>query len=796
VKKTDKFDKLPILRIDDVVLFPSIIQPVLVKGKANVNLVNDALIGSRVIGIFTAPAKKTRKSRMIGCAANILKMFQQPGGELRIIVQGVERIELIETVETEPYEIAEIVRLETIAEEDSESQALFRTAREMFIDVVQKSPFFPDEIESAVYQLDEESKLADFIASNLTTSVEEKRAVLYELNIRERLEMVIGQLHKELKLLELTGRIQDKINSELNKSQRDYFLREQLKAIQQELGEEEPDAWESEIDDLGSQIEKAGMPEKVLQTARKELERLQSMPPASPEYTISRTYLDYLIALPWHIKTDDRIDLIEARKILNKDHFDLSEVKDRILEFLAVKKLRGKIRGPILCFVGPPGVGKTSLGKSIARSLGRKFYRFSLGGVRDEAEIRGHRRTYIGALPGRILQGMKEVGTINPVFMLDEIDKISSDFRGDPASALLEALDPQQNSEFMDHYLDVKYDLSEVFFICTANVDYAIPDALYDRMEVIEIPGYIAEDKLEIAKRYLIPRQIEENGLKKSDIKINKTALRKIISDYTQEAGVRELERKIAGICRKVARRFAEDNTDPVTVTPDNLEEFLGRKKKYSEMASAKDQIGIATGLAWTPVGGEILFVESSIMKGARGVTTTGQLGDVMRESATAAVNYIRANVEKYGIDENYLEDRDIHIHIPAGATPKDGPSAGVTLATSLLSLLLGKPVDHKVAMTGEISLRGRVMPVGGVKEKILAAYRAGIKEVVLPKDNEADLDEVPEKVREKIKFHLVESLEEVFALAIRGYKLLVPDKPKRTTVSRKADGTTVTAHI
>ncbi|HFE62962.1 MAG TPA: endopeptidase La, partial [Caldithrix sp.] len=578
-------------------------------------------------------------------------------------------------------------------------------------------------------------------------------------------------------------------NNEVDRNQREFILREQLKAIKEELGEdEEEDEWEAEVENIRKQIKKAKMPREIEKVALKELERLAEMPPVAAEYTISRTYIDWLVSLPWGKETKDNMDISYAIRILDEDHYDLKDVKDRILEFLAVHKLKKQTKGPILCFAGPPGVGKTSLGKSIARAMGRKFVRYSVGGIHDEAEIRGHRRTYIGALPGRIIQMIKEAGTRNPVFMLDEIDKLGTDFRGDPASALLEALDPQQNDNFVDHYLDVKFDLSRVMFITTCNVLYNIPPALLDRMEVIEIPGYISEEKVQIARKYLVPRQIEENGLKKSYLKFRIDAIERIILDYTHEAGVRNLEREIANICRKVARRFAEGDRTPVTISAEDVPKYLGPPKNFPELAGIKDEIGIATGLAWTPVGGEILFIESTAMKGGKHLTLTGQLGEVMRESAQAALSYIRTHAEKYNIDPDFFKNNDIHIHVPSGAVAKDGPSAGVTIATSLLSLLTRQPVRHDVAMTGEITLRGRILPVGGIKEKVLAAKRSGISAVVLPKRNEKDLIEVPENIRKKMKFVFVEKLSEAFAFALRGTSDAVSKNKravKRKTVIR-----------
>jgi ATP-dependent Lon protease len=583
--------------------------------------------------------------------------------------------------------------------------------------------------------------------------------------VEDRLIRLLTYLNRELELLKLGNKIQSEVKNKIEENQKEYFLREQMKAIQKELGEK--DERTAEIEELKGRIEKAAMPKEAKEAAEKELDRLSKMPPQAAEYTVSRTYLDWLVNLPWSSGTEDTLDIVKAKEILDNDHYDLVDVKDRILEYLSVRKLKSTSKGPILCFVGPPGVGKTSLGRSIASSMGRKFVRYSLGGMRDEAEIRGHRRTYIGSLPGRIIQGIKRAGSINPVFMLDEIDKVGMDFRGDPASALLEVLDPEQNNAFSDHYLEVPFDLSKVMFITTANVLDTIPRPLLDRMEVLRLPGYILEEKLEIARKYLIPRQIDENGLKRGQIRFTNAAMRKIVDQYTREAGLRNLEREIGTCCRKVARAVAERREKKVTITPDKVTEFLGQRKFFSDVAQRKDEVGVATGLAWTPVGGEILFVEATAMPGGKGLVLTGQLGDVMKESAQAALSFIRSHTKKFKIPDDFFAKQDIHIHIPEGATPKDGPSAGVTLATALVSLLVNRPVKHDIAMTGEITLRGKVLPVGGIKEKVLAAQRSGIHRVILPKLNEKDLAEIPEHIRKKMKYFFAEWLDDVLDLTL-----------------------------
>ncbi|MGD8628083.1 MAG: endopeptidase La, partial [bacterium] len=627
------------------------------------------------------------------------------------------------------------------------------------------SPHLPDELHVAVMNIDNASRAADLIASNINLSTSEKQEILETYETGKRLEKLIGYLNRELQVLELGSKIQSEVKTELDKSQREYYLREQLKAIRRELGE--ADERTMEIEELKGKIESANMPKDARQAADRELDRLGKMPPQAAEYTVSRTYLDWLINLPWAEGTKDNLDVAKAKEILDEDHYDLDKVKERILEFLAVRKLKADTKGPILCFVGPPGVGKTSLGKSIARTLGRKFTRISLGGIRDEAEIRGHRRTYVGALPGRIIQGIRKAGSNNALFMLDEVDKIGADFRGDPAAALLEVLDPEQNSFFSDHYLEVPFDLSRVMFITTANVLVTVPAPLLDRMEVIELPGYTDEEKVEIARKYLIPRQLEAHGLTAKTLAFEDDAVRLLISEYTREAGLRNLEREIGNISRKVARKVAEGKRGRTTITSEGVHDYLGPRNFFREVAERTMVPGVATGLAWTEAGGDIIFVETSMMKGGKSLNLTGRLGEVMRESAQAALTYVRSRADELKVDESFYENYDLHVHVPHGGVPKDGPSAGVTIATSMLSLLTKRPVRADVAMTGEITLKGRVLPVGGIKEKILASRRAGIRNVILPSKNEKDLIEVPEIVKKGLNFIFVDNLDEVFEHAL-----------------------------
>ncbi len=762
--------ELPVLPMSNILIFPYVVAPLILSDEARIAVVNEALSDRKMVALFALKSKDggTGPDNLykIGTAVFILKMFRLPDGGMGLMVQGLSRIRLESVLQKEPVLKARIALIPEDEKRSIKIEALVREITELFQQIVSLSPLLPDELGQAVTSVDSPGRLADLIVSNLRIDVAERQTILETLDNESRLIKLLTLLTRELELLKLGNKIQSEVKNKLEESQREYFLREQLKAIQKELGDKDDRA--TEIEELKKAIETAQMPQEAKEQADKELDRLAKMPPQAAEYTVSRTYLDWLVTLPWHKTTDDRIDVLRAKTILDEDHYDLKDVKDRILEFLAVRKLKESSKGPILCFVGPPGVGKTSLGKSIARAMNRKFVRYSLGGMRDEAEIRGHRRTYIGSLPGRIVQGIKKAGSNNPVFMLDEIDKVGTDFRGDPASALLEVLDPEQNMSFSDHYLEVAFDLSKVFFITTANVLDTIPRPLLDRMEVLRLPGYIEEEKLQIARQYIIPRQMDENGLKKGQIKFTDKAVRKIISEYTREAGVRNLEREIGSCCRKMARRIAEGKKNDARVAPDTVPAFLGPRKFFSELAQRKAEVGVATGLAWTQVGGEILFVEATSMTGGKGLVLTGQLGDVMKESAQAALSFIRAHAVEFKIPDDFFSKADIHIHIPEGATPKDGPSAGVTLATALVSLLTGRPVKHDIAMTGEITLRGKVLPVGGIKEKVLAAKRSGINKVILPKLNEKDLDEIPEHIRKTMSFTFVEWLSEVFDLALK----------------------------
>jgi ATP-dependent Lon protease len=699
----------------------------------------------------------------IGTLVNIVRMMRSPEGHIHLILRGLARVRIEEWTQTDPYLKARYSIVDETVEQTIEVQALVNSVLDLFRRMVQLSPHLPDEAIHLVASLTSPAQIADVVVSALNLTPQDRQRFLEMTDPVQRLKELVPLLSREIQVLELTQKIQEQARQELDKAQREFILRQQLREIQKELGETP----EAEIEELKQKIEEAGMPEEVKEVALRELDRLSKMHPAAAEYTVSRTYIDWLISLPWNKVTEDNLDIAHAKKVLDEDHYDLDDVKERLLEFLAVRKLKQDTKGPILCFVGPPGVGKTSLGQSIARALGRKFVRISLGGVRDEAEIRGHRRTYVGALPGRIIQGLRQAGTKNPVFMLDEVDKLGFDFRGDPAAALLEVLDPEQNHSFVDHYLDVPFDLSQVLFICTANITDTIPPALLDRMEVIRIPGYSHEEKLQIAKRYLVPRNLKEHGLTEDHVEFTDEALSVIIKQYTREAGVRNLSREIANICRKVARRVAEGNTEKVVVTPENIAEFLGPPKFLEEIAERKPQVGVATGLAWTPFGGSVLFVETTKMPGKGSLIITGHLGEIMKESAQAALSYVRSRSEQLGIPEDFFSKHDIHIHVPAGAIPKDGPSAGITMATALASLATNRPVRHDVAMTGEITLTGRILPVGGIKEKVLAAKEAGITEIILPAQNEKDLVEIPEHIRNALRFHFVENMDEVLELAL-----------------------------
>ncbi len=786
-------DLLSILPLRDTVLFPQAVLPLAVARVPSVRLVDDALGGSRLIGAVTQcdPAVEEPGPddlHAVGTAALIHKVLKQPDGTLRLVVQGIARFRIVEIVQREPFlraRVEEVVEAEPAAG-DLEVEALTRSAANLFQKIIALSPMLPDELAGVALNITDPARLTDVIGASLPTlgSVT-KQDLLETADIRRRLDKLIAALTKEAEVLELGSKIQSQVQSEMSKTQREYYLREQMKAIQKELGE--GDERSQEIGELRQKIEAAGMSEEARKEALRELDRLAKMPPAAAEYTVARTYLDWLVALPWQKETADQLDIAQAQEILDEDHWGLEKVKDRILEYLAVKKIRAGGKDPILCLVGPPGVGKTSLGKSIARALGRKFVRISLGGIRDEAEIRGHRRTYIGALPGQIIQGLRRAESKNPVFMLDEVDKLGMDFRGDPASALLEVLDPEQNSTFRDHYVDVPFDLSKALFITTANILDPVPPALRDRMEVLELPGYTEEEKVAIARRHLVPKQTAEHGLVAGEqIEFTDDALRLLIRNYTREAGLRNLEREIATLCRKVARRRAEARTDRVTISPEVVTEFLGAPKYLLEELEERTRVpGVAVGLAWTAAGGDILFVEASRMKGGKTLSLTGQLGDVMKESAQAALSWVRSHAAELRIPANFWESSDIHLHVPAGAIPKDGPSAGVTMVTALVSLLRGRSVRPDLAMTGEITLSGRVLAVGGIKEKVLAAKRAGVKTLILPKRNEKNLlEDVPQAARKSMTFHLVESIPELIALAFAE----LPDRSEPVTPSQVAE--------
>ena len=767
--------ELPILPLRDTVLFPNSFMPLAVARESSVRLIDEAISSGMLIGVFTqrdASVEEPQQDDLypVGTASHIHKMFKLPDGSLRLIVQGLERLTLDQVTETRPYLRARVSpAAETTNEADHlEIDALVRNIQTNFQQVVSLSPLLSNDLQTLAASIAEPGRLADFIASSLTTiATSVKQEVLETLDVRARMDNLNRILIKELEVLELGSRIQSQVQSEVGKNQREYFLREQMKAIQKELGESDDQT--KDVEELQQKIDAAGMPDAVKKEAQRELGRLSRMPVAAAEYTVSRTYLDWLVTLPWQKRTEDVIDLSKAKAVLDADHTGLAKAKDRILEYLAVRKLNPDVKGPILCFVGPPGVGKTSLARSIARSLSRKFVRVSLGGMRDEAEIRGHRRTYIGALPGQIVQGLRRAESRNPVFILDEIDKLGSDFRGDPASALLEVLDPEQNSTFRDHYLDVPFDLSEVLFITTANVLDPVPPALRDRMEVLEIPGYTEEEKLAIAREHLVDKQVSNHGLTPEQFTITDAALGSVIRGYTREAGVRNLEREIGALCRKAARRRAEGTLDPLVVTPEVVMEMLGAPIFLDEEMEARTkEPGVAIGLAWTPAGGDVLFVEASRMAGTGTLTLTGHLGEVMKESARAALSWFRAHAAAYGVEPDFFKHAEIHLHVPSGAIPKDGPSAGVTIATALASELTGRPVRGDIAMTGEITLSGRVLPVGGVKEKVLAARRAGIREVILPRQNEKNVNEdLTEDLRRELTIHFVQSVDEVLLLAL-----------------------------
>ncbi len=782
-------DELPVLPIRNAVLFPGAVAPFDVGREKSVALVEDIdNLDSPVIAIFSQRDPNVDDPSgadlfPVGVAARVLKALKHSSGNYSLILQGLVRVRLEGVTSNDAYLKARVSRLDVPRSEDVETEALAMSLRDIAKQVIQMMPELPREAGSLVDSMQEPGALADLVAANLDAPVDEKAQLLETLDVKERIRKVLRLLTRQLEILKMRERINSQIKEEMGKNQREYVLRQQLKAIKEELGEEEGD--QGDLDVLDERITKASLPNEAEQVARKQLKRLRSMQVGSAEYTVVRTYIDWILDVPWSKETTDNMDIAEVRRVLEEDHSGLDKVKKRIVEYLAVRKLKRDKKGPILCLLGPPGVGKTSLGRSIARALGRKFVRVSLGGVHDEAAIRGHRRTYVGALPGQVIQGMKKGGTINPVFMLDEIDKVGHDFRGDPAAALLEVLDPEQNDTFADHYIEIPYDLSKVMFVATANVGDTIPAPLRDRMEIIEIPGYTRKEKLDIARSHLLPKQLEEHGIKKEQLDFTTKALEDVIDHHTREAGVRNLERQIATVIRGFAVKVAEGDPGPFKVdNADDLRPFLGPPRFVSDVAERTAETGVATGLAWTSVGGEILFIEATRMHGSGKLQLTGQLGDVMKESAQAAMSFVRTRANQLEIPEDFLDKHDIHIHIPAGAMPKDGPSAGVTMMTALVSLLTGLRVRADVAMTGEITLRGRVLPVGGIKEKVLAAHRAGIKRVILPERNVADLEEVPAEVQQELEFIGVSRMDEVLRAALEdGSKisldLSLPDAPK-----------------
>ena len=771
-------DEYPVMPLRNTVLFPQQVIPIYIGRERSLKLINDLDPKKRYIVVVaqedgSIEDPKSSDLYAYGTLAQVLKVFDMPDNSKSAIVQGISRVKILDYTNQEPYFFAAVESMEDEPITDGlEVDALAANLRQAFDELMKVAPNLTEEHSGMLKNIQKPNRLTDRAISVITISNQEKQEILEELNVKKRIEKALNLISREIQRIKLGEEIQSEVHDEITKTQREYYLREQMKAIKKELGEDEGSVETKELED---KLKAAKMPEDAEKVAMKELDRLSRIPTQSPEYNVSRTYIEWLSDLPWSESTDDRIDLKEAMKILDDDHYGLDKVKERIIEYLAVRNLKqkkdpdGRVRGPILCFGGPPGVGKTSLGKSIARAMGREFVRLSLGGVRDEAEIRGHRRTYIGALPGRIIQSIKKAGTNNPVFMLDEIDKLGADFRGDPSSALLEVLDPEQNHSFSDHYLEVDFDLSNVMFISTANYQDAIPPALRDRMEILEFTGYIEDEKVQIAKRHILPKQVKENGLTKEQVTFDAGSVKELIRSYTREAGVRNLEREIANVLRKVARELVEEETKKTKITKAKVGEYLGAPRFHSELAERTTKPGVVTGLAWTAAGGDILFIESTKMKGKGRLTLTGQLGDVMKESATAGLTFVRSHAEEFGLDPDFNENTDIHIHVPAGAIPKDGPSAGVSMVTSLVSLLSGIPVKEKVAMTGEITLRGNVLPIGGVKEKVTAAHRAGIKEVILPDHNRKDLEDVPKHVAKDLKFHFAKEINDVLIVALAG---------------------------
>jgi ATP-dependent Lon protease len=780
---------LPILPLKDTVVFPDSLLPLAIGQERSVRLIDDAVAGDRLVALVASKSADVEQPGWddlyeVGTAAIVQKMIRVPDGTQRVLVQGLRRIRLEQQVRDEPYLVGEFSEVPDIVPETREVQALTQTVKTLFSRIIGLLPYLPEELGLAAANVDDPSALTHLVASTLRLKTEEKQQLLEEPNVEKRLRDVVVVLNRELELVELGTKIQSQVQSEMEDTQREYFLRQQLKAIQEELGE--GDEQQAELKELRERAAEIELSEEARKAVDRELARLEKLPSAAAEYGVIRTYLEWILSLPWGKTTEDNLDLERAREVLDEDHFDLDKVKERILEYLAVSKLKNDLSGPILCFVGPPGVGKTSLGQSIARTLGRKFIRISVGGVRDEAEIRGHRRTYIGAMPGTIIRALRDAESMNPVFLIDEIDKMGADFRGDPASAMLEVLDPEQHSTFRDHYLDLPFDLSKVLFICTANQLETIPSPLLDRMDVINLSGYTEDEKFGIARKYLVPKQLEAHGLKRSKVTITDKALRLVIREYTREAGVRNLERQLAALCRKAARHFADGNDDKITVEEKRVREWLGPRRFAGEVRKRTSDPGVATGLAVTAVGGDVLFIEATAYPGNGRLKVTGQLGEVMQESAQAAHSWVRSHARELGLDPQWFEENDVHVHVPAGAVPKDGPSAGITMAVAIVSVASGKPVSDEVAMTGEITLSGQVLAIGGVREKVLAAQRVGVEKVILPRENEPDLEDLPEESRKELEFELVDSIDEVLEVAFGG-ELPAAAPARSLTRERKA---------
>jgi ATP-dependent Lon protease len=770
-RSKDVYKRLPLLPLRGLSIFPYMVLHFDVGREKSIRALEEAMINDQLIFLVTqkdahTDLPTTEDFYEVGTISKIKQLLKLPGDTIRVLVEGITRAEIKEIISEDAYFLVDVLeQTETPSEGDLELEALRRSVLNVFDEYIKANPKVAPETLITVSDIEDTSRFADVVASNLTIKIEEKQEILSLFDTKERMEKLYEILSRELEILEIERKINSRVRKQIDKSQKEYYLREQLKAIQRELGEKEGHA--DEIDQYREKLSKLEVPDEVKDKVEKELDRLSKMSPGSPEVGVTRTYLDWIFDLPWNTLTEDNLDIKNARKVLDEDHFGLKKVKERVLEYLAIRQLSNNMKGPILCLVGPPGVGKTSIAKSIARAMGRKFTRMSLGGVRDEAEIRGHRRTYIGAIPGRIIYSIKQAGSKNPLFLFDEIDKLASDFRGDPAAALLEVLDAEQNKDFRDHYLELPFDLSKVMFVTTANSTDTIPAPLLDRMEVIRISGYTEEEKLHIATDYLVPKQIKEHSLNNENVLISESAIRGVINGYTREAGVRSLEREIANIIRKCATQIVENNKKKVRVTPANLKKYLGIPKYRYDLINQKNEIGVVTGLAWTPVGGDTLFIEVSVMAGTGKLELTGQLGDVMKESARAGLSYIRSKADELGIDKEFTKNMDIHIHVPEGATPKDGPSAGITMTTALVSALTKTPVYRDVAMTGEVTLRGRVLPIGGLKEKVLAAKRAGIRKVILPLENEKDLEEIPDTVKKNMTFVLASDMDDVLSHAL-----------------------------